>query len=166
MEKESWKTLVDFKRITSCSMIEKEQKFIIEKITKEEIIADKGRKETVPLCYFKGEKMPMVLNKTNFKTLEKLFNSDKYSDWYGKEVIVFVQDGITFGKEIVSGLRIKNYIPTPPKIIKCADCSNDITATDKMTVEGIAAYSKKMFGVECCVECGKIRRDKEKNNAK
>ena len=74
--KTSWKTKVSFVRISSTSLIDKEQVFTIKKIQREDIISDGGKTSKVALCYFEETEMPMVLNKTNMKILERLFNSE------------------------------------------------------------------------------------------
>lgn len=165
MEKTSWKTLVDFKRVSSSSLLEKEQTYTISKITDpQEIIAENGRKGKVPLCYFKETELPLALNKTNFKTLEKLFNSEFREDWYGKRITIFVKDGIKFGNDIVQGIRVRDYLPAQPKIEKCADCQSEIVSANGMTAEAIANYTEKKYGVRICSECGKIRKDKMEGN--
>lgn len=52
---------------------------------------------------------PMVLNSTNIKLAEKACGSDDTDDWIGKKLIVYNDPSISFGKEIVGGIRIKAY---------------------------------------------------------
>lgn len=142
MNKTSWKTLVDWKSLSSSSLIEDEKKLIIKSINKEEIISTGGRKSIVAVCRFANSELPMVLNKTNMRTIENMFGTDKIEDWYGKEIIIYVEKGIKFGKELVSGLRIKQ---TPKRI--CDICG-------KVIDENLYQLSMKKYGkAYCSKEC-------------
>jgi len=61
---------------------------------------------------------PMVLNSTNIKIAEKVFGSDNTDDWVGKEIVLFTDDNVTFGGELVGGLRFKGQEKTPVKAEK------------------------------------------------
>ncbi len=58
---------------------------------------------------------PMVLNTTNIKIAEKVFGSDDTDEWAGKEIILFTDDNVTFGGELVGGLRFKGKEKEPVK---------------------------------------------------
>lgn len=58
---------------------------------------------------------PMVLNSTNIKIAEKVFGSDNTDDWVGKEIILFTDDNVTFGGDLVGGLRFKGKEKAPVK---------------------------------------------------
>lgn len=54
-----------------------------------------------------GEKLkPMILNATNSKAVAKLTGSPFIEDWAGARVTVYVEHGISFGREKVDGLRV------------------------------------------------------------
>lgn len=57
---------------------------------------------------------PMVLNSTNIKLAEKAFASDNTDDWIGKKIICYNDPNISFGKEIVGGIRLKAYRKAAP----------------------------------------------------
>ena len=57
---------------------------------------------------------PMVLNSTNIKLAEKIFRSDDTDDWIGKKLICYNDPNITFGKDIVGGIRLKEYRKAAP----------------------------------------------------
>lgn len=149
MEKTSWKTLADWKSLSSSSMAEEEQVLTIRSIKREEIVSNNGRKENVAVCRFEDSDLPMVLNKTNMRTLEAMFNSDKIEDWYGKKIIIYVQKGIKFGKELVSGLRIK-----PLSSYKCDMCGKVITRD--VYNGSMAKYGMALCSRECGIKAGKI----------
>ena len=70
----------------------------------------------------------MVLNKTNIKIAEKVFGSDNTDDWLGKEIVIFTDDNVTFGGELVGGLRFKGQEKAPQKAQprKFSDIESDI----------------------------------------
>ncbi len=57
---------------------------------------------------------PMVLNSTNIKLAEKALGSDETDDWIGKKIIVYNDPNVSFGKELVGGIRIKAYRKAAP----------------------------------------------------
>ncbi|HZR03656.1 MAG TPA: hypothetical protein VFA81_10845 [Burkholderiales bacterium] len=73
---------------------------------------------------------PMVLNSTNIKIAEKVFGSDNTDDWTGREIILFTDDNVTFGGELVGGLRFKGQEKAPQKPVakagKFDDMADDI----------------------------------------
>ena len=58
----------------------------------------------------------MVLNKTNIKIAEKVFGSDDTDNWIGKEIVIYTDDNVTFGGELVGGLRFKGQEKAPQKL--------------------------------------------------
>lgn len=145
--KTSWKTLVDWKNLSSSNMVEQEQTLTIKSIDREEIVSNNGRKEIVPVCRFVEDVPPMALNKTNMRTMESMTGSDKIEDWYGKKVIVYIQNNIKFGKDLVSGLRIK---PIPKRL--CDVCGKII---DEQVYQGsMSKYGKALCSKECLEKSG------------
>lgn len=142
MIKTSWKTLVDWKNLSSTSLFNEERILTIKQIRREEIISTNGKKTMVAVCRFEDDKLPMVLNKTNLRTLEKIFETDKIEDWYGKKIMVYVKSGIKFGKELVKGLRVREV---PQRF--CQVCKKEIS-------EEIYQGSIKKYGIAfCSAEC-------------
>ena len=58
---------------------------------------------------------PMLLNSTNIKLLEKACGSDNTDDWAGKEVILYTDDSVSFGGQVVGGLRIRKQQQAPTR---------------------------------------------------
>lgn len=113
----------------------------------------KVQKQTV----FFEECKPMVLNKTNAKTLKRLFspNSDTPSDAFGHKVILKVEEVKAFGKK-TTGIRIKEYSEE-----KCPVCGKAILPYAGKTVAEIKEISKRNLGSVMCGECMK-NKAKEK----
>lgn len=115
----------------------------------------KMQKQTV----FFEECKPLVLNKTNAKTLKRLFspNSDNPADAFGHRVILKVENVKAFGK-IVTGIRIKEFSEE-----KCPVCGKAILPYAGKSVQEIMEISKRNLGKVMCGECMK-NKAKEKNN--
>ena len=64
---------------------------------------------------FKEFGKPMLLNSTNIKLLEKACGSDDTDNWIGKEVIVYTDDSVSFGGQVVGGLRIRKQQTMPQR---------------------------------------------------
>lgn len=58
---------------------------------------------------------PMILNATNIKIAEKVFRSGDTDNWAGKEIILYTDPNVTFGGELVGGLRFKGQEKAPVK---------------------------------------------------
>jgi hypothetical protein len=58
---------------------------------------------------------PMLLNSTNIKLLEKACGSSNTDDWTGKEVVLYTDDSVSYGGQIVGGLRIRKNQSQPSR---------------------------------------------------
>lgn len=144
-----------------------------------ELIGDVGAERVVTIkdidmaeCYDEGSKAkvqkqtvffeeckPMVLNKTNAKTLKRLFsvNSDNPADAFGHRVILKVEEVKAFGKK-TTGIRIKEFSEE-----KCPVCGKVILPYAGKSVQEIKEISKRNLGQVMCGECMK-NKAKEKSN--
>src|SRR5947207_1198292 len=98
-------------------------------ITKENVALPTQPKKERGVMFFEEREKGMVLNSTNLKRAEKVFGSDETNDWLGKKIVVFNDDNVEFGGEIVGGLRLraqrsKNEIEEANK--KLAELEDDI----------------------------------------
>lgn len=70
---------------------------------------------------------PMVLNSTNIQLAENALGSDNTDDWLGKQVIVYNDPNITFGKKLVGGIRIKAHRKAaPPRQMARRDVNKEL----------------------------------------
>ncbi len=58
---------------------------------------------------------PMVLNSTNLKIAAKVLASDNTDEWTGKEIVLYTDENVSFGGELVGGLRFKRKEPEPQR---------------------------------------------------
>lgn len=66
------------------------------------------------LAHYNEFEKPMVLNATNIQLMAKACGSDDTDDWLGKQVIVYVDENVSFGGELVGGLRIRKHKQAAP----------------------------------------------------
>lgn len=85
----------------------------VAKIGQINIAKEGDNPETKWAVRFKEFQKPMLLNTTNIKLLEKACGSDDTDDWIGKEVIVYTDDSVSFGGQVVGGLRIRREESAP-----------------------------------------------------
>lgn len=118
---EHWKQSFDYKYTGAYELQPNEEKVVtIKKVCKEEVNSTDGKKSMCLVAYFEESSKPMVLNKTNCKTIEKIY-SPFTDDWIGKKITVFAQKVKAFG-DTVDALRIR---PTRP-VEKAVDYSAQI----------------------------------------
>lgn len=112
---EHWKQSFDYKYTGAYELQPNEEKVVtIKKVCKEEVNSTDGKKSMCLVAYFEESSKPMVLNKTNCKTIEKLY-SPFTEDWLGKKITVFAQKVKAFG-DTVDALRIRPTKPVEKKI--------------------------------------------------
>ena len=82
----------------------------IRKITEELVGSDQQSKWA--LHWREKDYQPMLLNKTNLRLLSAVLGDDT-DDWIGKEIEVYHDPSISYGGQLVGGLRVRP--PRPPK---------------------------------------------------
>ena len=113
----------------------------------------KVQKQTV----FFEECKPMVLNKTNAKTLKRLFspNSDDPKNAFGHQVLLKVEEVKAFGKK-TTGIRIKEYSEE-----KCPVCGKPILPYGGKTVAEVKQIAMQHVGAIMCGPCIKIKKQEQ-----
>lgn len=102
---------------------------------------------------------PMILNKTNAKTLKKLFspNEDNPKLCIGHKVVLYVVS-VKVGGQETTGIRIKEYSEE-----KCAECGQAILPKAGKTVAELIEISKRNCGKQLCLACmQKAAKEKDK----
>ena len=67
---------------------------------------------------FQELQKPMVLNATNIHIAAKVLGSDDTDDWMGKEIVLYFDPNVSFGGQLVGGLRFRGIEKPPAKAIK------------------------------------------------
>ena len=84
--------------------------FTIKKLTEELVGQDQQSKWA---CHWRERDVaPLLLNKTNLRILAAMLGDDT-DDWIGQEVEVYHDPTISYGGQLVGGLRVRP--PRPPK---------------------------------------------------
>lgn len=138
--KKHWRNLTDEKYLGSWNL-EDEGTFktvivTIEKIFTAEMIGQMG-KQMKPFIKFKEFQKSMVCNKTNFKRLEKRFNSFNPEDYINQKVYLTVEK-VAVKNEQVDALRILSKIvkdaPEAKKTLSEAHFERALKAIDAETM--------------------------------
>lgn len=114
MSKTHWKQLINPDYLGVYSLPEgNDMTVTIDKIVRESITSDGGRKEDCTVARIKNNK-PMILNRTNQKTIARMYGP-YIEDWAGKSVTLFAST-TELKKELVECLRIRPQPPRKPKL--------------------------------------------------
>jgi hypothetical protein len=84
----------------------------VKEVRKENVSAAGQDPEEKGVMYFRERAKGMVLNPTNLKRAARIFGSGETDDWEGKRVVVFTDELVEFGGNVVGGLRLR--APSPP----------------------------------------------------
>jgi hypothetical protein len=123
-----WKKNFDYKFTGAYELQPGEEKtVIIDRTTHEDVKSQDGKTQNCFVAYFKGDLKPMVLNKTNCKTISKLYGPF-IENWIGKAITIKAENVKAFG-EMVEALRIKNVMP----VIAQVDYTQQISDLRKCT---------------------------------
>ena len=110
-----WRQMFTDERYLGSYSLEKDGKYqpvivTIDNIYVGEFVSN-GGKEARPFAKFKEFDKPMVINRTNFKRLEKFFGSFDYKEYIGKQIVLGVED-VKSPEGIVAALRFSTR-PVP-----------------------------------------------------
>lgn len=78
---------------------------IIDTVRFDTIKGDSGD-EDKPVVYFRGDVKPMILNNTNWMTIEDAYGQES-DDWAGKPIEMYCDPGVMFGGKRVGGVRVR-----------------------------------------------------------
>jgi len=95
----------------------------IKAVSKENVSPPNQPSKMRGVMYFEELTKPMVLNKTNLNRCQQAFRSGDTDDWVGQKIVVFVDNEVEYGGEIVGGLRLRAPKGQKPKV---EDLENDI----------------------------------------
>ena len=113
--KTHWKKQFNYEYMGSYSLPDgKDVVLTIKETRKEKVTGTAGKKEDCFVCYFEESDKPMILNRTNCKTIERVYKSPFIEDWAGLRVQIGIDTVSAFG-ESVEALRVRNIKPAPLK---------------------------------------------------
>lgn len=107
-----WKQNFNYKYTGAYELPEGQTRTLrIQRLCNEDVCDTSGKKQLCFVAYFDGQSKPMVLNKTNCKTIEKLYGPI-IEQWIGKQITIESKKVKAFG-EMVDALRVKHSVPKP-----------------------------------------------------
>jgi hypothetical protein len=145
-----WKKLTNPNYLGSYAFQPGEEKALtISKVCTEEVTnpAEPDKKENCIVAYFHQPEKPLILNKTNCRSIEKLAGTPDIEQWPGTGIILCVQKVKAFG-ELVEAVRIR-----PVKPYVCADCGGIITGYGGKSHAEIREHTKNTYKRQLCAEC-------------
>jgi ribosomal protein L34E len=155
--KTPWKKLQNKDYLGECDFLPGQEITVtIASVTTAEVIGDGGKKSTKPIMKFVEPVKPLITNTVNFKRITKLLGSRYIEDWIGKQVILYGDPTVTFGKEVVGGVRVKDKLPTNSA---CSDCGQIIQSSGKFTAVQISTASRNQYGRTLCIDCAKQAKE-------
>ncbi|MCI8372463.1 MAG: hypothetical protein HFI75_08710 [Lachnospiraceae bacterium] len=128
----------------------------IKDIDFKEAYDQRSNSKSMKQSLFFEECKPMVLNKTNTKTLIRLFGADGSNPQacVGKKIVLYVDKTKVAGKP-TTGIRIREYTE-----IKCDECGEVIKPTSTKNVSELVEISKRNTGRKLCLKC--MKKEKER----
>jgi len=148
---DSWEKIIDpnFINAELIGEVGTEKVVTIKDIDYRECFDQKTNSKIQKMSLIFEECKPMVLNKTNSKTLKKLFspNSDEPQNCIGHKVTLYVV-GLHVGGKSTTGIRIKEFSEE-----KCPVCGKVILPYAGKTVSEIKEISQRNLGKVMCGEC-------------
>lgn len=103
----------------------------IRDVTKENVAKPNEPKKERGVMFFDEREKGLVLNATNLKRAANACGSDDTDDWKGKKIVVYYDENVEFGGDIVGGLRLRAPKSSPKPALKpqpetFADMDDDI----------------------------------------
>lgn len=171
MSKTHWKQLVNMDYIGAYALPDgNDLTLTIKEVVRELVTGNSGRKEQCMVMYFQEPQYkPMILNRTNAKTISSLFGSNYVEDWAGKRITLY---GSTtrFGPDTVECLRIRPYAPPVAKQtvteqpkqtvadrsdLICEKCGKPIVGAYGKSADIVAEQTKAKYGKRLCAGCAR-----------
>jgi len=101
----------------------------IDKVVREMVVGEGGKKEECTVAHFSEKSKPMILNRTNCKTITKIYATPYIEEWKGRKIQIYTGQTKVAG-EVVDCLRIRPIEPqvgkpelmqNTPAFIKCKE---------------------------------------------
>ena len=103
-----WKNQFNYDYLGAYSLPDGKDIILTLKETKKEMVTgSNGQKSECFVEYFHENAKPMILNKTNCKTIEKLFNTPNIEEWVNKQIQIGSTRINAFGE--MTDCLLRNY---------------------------------------------------------
>lgn len=149
-----WKNLTNYNYLGAYSLESEptnQVNLTIKEFKKELVTTEGGKQDNCLVVYFNENQVntvvvkPMILNKTNCKTLQRLFNSGEVENWVGKKITIYSTTCKMGRNPNTPCLRVKDTLPeqTETPHYFCEICGQEIS-------EQYYNGFKKKYGVAVC----------------
>ena len=119
-EKTHWKKKFNYEYLGSYSLADgKDVTLTIQVVKDDSVTGGDGKKQVCPVAYFKEKAdwiKPMILNRTNCKIIEKIYGTPFTEDWAGKQITIYISNGVKAFGDVVDALRIRTKKPEKPTL--------------------------------------------------
>jgi hypothetical protein len=122
-QKTHWKVLVNPNYI-GAYMVQSDLTVRITSVVREVVKGENGKSEECTVAHLEGTK-PLILNRTNSKTITRIYGTPFIEDWVGKWITLFPTTTKVAG-ETVECLRIRPTKPVQGGTVKPVDYTNQI----------------------------------------
>jgi hypothetical protein len=79
-------------------------------------VAMEGKPAEMKWCMaFREFDKPMILNSTNAQLTAKFLGSEETEDWVGKQVVLYDDPTVSYGGELVGGIRVRRAGKAPAR---------------------------------------------------
>lgn len=110
-----WKSQFNYEWLGAYSLPDGQDIILtIREAKREKVVGNNGKKDECLVCYFMENVKPMIINKTNCKTITKLVGTPYLEKWKG-QIIQIGSDNVDAFGEQVDALRVRKF---PPKLNK------------------------------------------------
>ncbi len=163
MSKTHWKQMVNLDYIGAYALTDgKDLTLTIDHVVRENVTGNNGKKEQCMVLYFKErDYKPMILNRTNAKSITTLVGSPYIEDWSGHRITLYATT-TRLGGDVVECLRIRPTVTETTAPIHCDICGTVIVPAFGLTAEQLVTNTKKRFGKSLCADCAQDEADKAK----
>ena len=112
--KTHWKKQFNYNFLGTYSLPEEKDLVVtVARTEKQQVTSSNGKAEECLVVYFLELDKPMILNRTNARTIEKLAATPFLEDWPGTRVQLYVARDVKAFNTTTDALRIRDFHPRP-----------------------------------------------------
>lgn len=156
-----WKQLINMDYIGAYALPDgNDLTLTIDHVVKENVTGNNGKKEMCMVAYFKEKDYkPMILNRTNAKSITALAGSPYIEKWQGQRITLYATT-TRLGGDTVECLRIRPTVAEKTAPLHCEICGQVIEGAAGLTPEQFAMNTRKKFGKNLCMDCAMAEKEK------
>lgn len=100
--------------------------------------------EDKPVIYFRDGVKPMILNNTNWMTIEDAYGPES-DNWTGKTIELYCDPGVMFGGKRVGGVRVRVPNGAVGMTLEQANATQFVAKSGPMTIGDLDAAKLKLI---------------------